>query len=219
MTQTSRPAAAPERQRDKERTRQEILDVATASSPERLLGGAGRRDRGADPDHQADDLLLLRRQGAALHRRPGAGVRHRIRDAEQQLRRRPPGPGRGDPPARRADLRPPRGPPDFIRLVAIENIHRGRVHRQSKALRELNTPAVSVIATILDAAAAAASSVRDVDAIDVHMVISAYCFFRVVQPAHLRRHLRPRPARPGPPGALPPADRRPDRQLPHHPRR
>src|SRR6185437_15249079 len=28
MTQTSRPAGAPERQRDKERTRQEILDVA-----------------------------------------------------------------------------------------------------------------------------------------------------------------------------------------------
>src|SRR6266699_5567355 len=40
MTQTSRPAAAPERQRDKERTRQEILDVAISEFARNGYSGA-----------------------------------------------------------------------------------------------------------------------------------------------------------------------------------
>ena len=64
-------------------------------------------------------------------------------------------------------------------MVATENIHRAEFIAKSKALSELNTPAVSVIAKILDRGRRSGVFLRDVDAIDVHMLISAYCFFRM----------------------------------------
>jgi AcrR family transcriptional regulator len=69
--------------------------------------------------------------------------------------------------------------PDFISLVAIENIHRAEFIAKSKTLSELNTPAVSVLARILERGRASGVFLRDVDAIEVHMLISAYCFFRM----------------------------------------
>jgi TetR/AcrR family transcriptional regulator len=68
---------------------------------------------------------------------------------------------------------------DFIRLVAIENVHRAEFIVRSAALAELNTPAVSVTATILERGHAAGSFRRQADPLDVHMIISAFCFFRV----------------------------------------
>src|ERR1700722_3879997 len=68
---------------------------------------------------------------------------------------------------------------DFISLVAIENIHRAEFIVRSPALAELNTPAVAVIARILDRGRAAGVFPRQVEAIDVHLMISAFCFFRV----------------------------------------
>jgi AcrR family transcriptional regulator len=68
---------------------------------------------------------------------------------------------------------------DFIRLVAIENIHRAEFIARSAALAELNTPAVSVTASILERGYAAGAFRRRADPIDVHMMISAFCFFRV----------------------------------------
>ena len=69
--------------------------------------------------------------------------------------------------------------PDFISLFAIENIHRAEFIAKSKTLIELNTPAVSVMAGILDRGRASGVFLRNVDAIDVHMLISAFCFFRM----------------------------------------
>ena len=68
---------------------------------------------------------------------------------------------------------------DFISLVAIENIHRGEFIARSPALAELNTPAVAVAESILERGQAAGVFRRDVEAIDVHMMISALCYFRV----------------------------------------
>jgi len=68
---------------------------------------------------------------------------------------------------------------DFISLVAIENIHRAEFIAKSKALRELNTPAVSVTARILDRGYASGVFLRRADAIDVHLLISAFCFLRM----------------------------------------
>ena len=60
-------------------------------------------------------------------------------------------------------------------MVATENIHRAEFIAKSKALSELNTPAVAVIARILDDGRRSGAFLRDVDAIDAHM----HCFFRV----------------------------------------
>jgi AcrR family transcriptional regulator len=69
--------------------------------------------------------------------------------------------------------------PDFISLVAIENIHRAEFIAKSKALGQVNTPAVSVTARILDRGYATGAFRRRAEALDVHMMISAFCFFRM----------------------------------------
>jgi TetR/AcrR family transcriptional regulator len=69
--------------------------------------------------------------------------------------------------------------PEFISLVANENIHHGEFIAKSAALSELNTPALSVIGRILERGNAAGVFRRHAEALDVHMLISAFCFFRM----------------------------------------
>ncbi|AUG29896.1 TetR family transcriptional regulator [Microbacterium hominis] len=68
---------------------------------------------------------------------------------------------------------------DFIRLVSIENIHRGAFIRRIEALRSLSQPAKTLLDDILERGRADGVLRSDVDAIDVHLVISAYCVFQV----------------------------------------
>ncbi|MFI7612139.1 TetR family transcriptional regulator [Nonomuraea terrae] len=68
---------------------------------------------------------------------------------------------------------------DFIKLVAIENIHQGEHIRTSEVLANLGAPVLDLISRILEAGRASGDFVTEADAIDVHMMISAFCFFRV----------------------------------------
>jgi AcrR family transcriptional regulator len=68
---------------------------------------------------------------------------------------------------------------DFIKLVSIENIHRAEHLRRSEALVNLGAPVTELISRILDAGRANGDFVTQADAIDVHMMISAFCFFRI----------------------------------------
>ncbi|MEU6415292.1 TetR family transcriptional regulator [Microbispora sp. NPDC046933] len=68
---------------------------------------------------------------------------------------------------------------DFIKLVSIENIHHGEHIRKSEVLANLGTPVLDLISRILDAGQAQGVFVTDADAIDVHMMISAFCCFRI----------------------------------------
>ncbi|KQR93127.1 MAG: TetR family transcriptional regulator [Microbacterium ginsengisoli] len=67
----------------------------------------------------------------------------------------------------------------FIRLVAIENIHRGTSISRIPSLRTLSQPAKSLLDEILARGRDAGLFRSDVDALDVHLVISAYCVFQV----------------------------------------
>jgi AcrR family transcriptional regulator len=69
--------------------------------------------------------------------------------------------------------------PSFLRLVSIENIHRAEHLRRSSQIANLNVPVIDLIARILDRGYASGAFVRKVDAIDLHMMISAFCVFRV----------------------------------------
>ncbi|GAB3143144.1 TetR/AcrR family transcriptional regulator [Microbispora hainanensis] len=68
---------------------------------------------------------------------------------------------------------------DFIKLVSIENIHHGKHIRKSEVLANLGTPVLDLISRILDAGQAQGVFVTDADAIDVHMMISSFCCFRI----------------------------------------
>src|SRR4051794_33368803 len=94
----------------------------------------------------------------------------------------------------------------FIRLVAIENIHRGEYIGRLDSLRSLAQPATSLLDEILSRGREQGVFRADVDALDVHLLISSYCVFQVAnrytfgflfdvdfteesQRAHLRRML------------------------------
>ncbi|MER7013608.1 TetR/AcrR family transcriptional regulator [Saccharopolyspora sp. NPDC000359] len=68
--------------------------------------------------------------------------------------------------------------PNFLRLVSIENIHRAEHLTKSDLLPRLADPAVDVLGRILERGRAAGQFRDDVDALDVHMVISSFCVFR-----------------------------------------
>jgi AcrR family transcriptional regulator len=68
--------------------------------------------------------------------------------------------------------------PDFIRLVSIENIHRAEHLAHSTVLSGLADPALDVLGAILKRGWAVGVFREDVDALDVHQVISSFCVFR-----------------------------------------
>ena len=68
--------------------------------------------------------------------------------------------------------------PDFIRLVSIENVHQAQFMANSPALARLNTTAVTMTSKILDKGYAEGAFSRQADPLDVHLIISSFCFFR-----------------------------------------
>ncbi len=77
---------------------------------------------------------------------------------------------------------------EFIRLVSIENIHHGRYIARLGSLREINRDALGILDAALERGRAQGLIRDDVDALDVHLVISSYCFFQVAN-RHTFGHL------------------------------
>jgi AcrR family transcriptional regulator len=67
---------------------------------------------------------------------------------------------------------------DFVRLVSIENIHHAEHLRRSPTLAGLSAPALDVLTRILDRGRQAGVFRDDLDPLDVHMIISSFCIFR-----------------------------------------
>jgi AcrR family transcriptional regulator len=68
--------------------------------------------------------------------------------------------------------------PDFIRLVSIENIHRAEYLARSSTLPGLANPALDVLTRIIERGRATGTLREDVDPLDIHMMISSFCVFR-----------------------------------------
>ena len=69
--------------------------------------------------------------------------------------------------------------PEFVRLVNTENVNNGRYIEQSEAIRSLNVSIIDVLASILQRGREQGLFRSGLDPVDVHMLISAFCFFRV----------------------------------------
>jgi AcrR family transcriptional regulator len=172
-------AAAAEHRRDPGRTRNEILEVATREFVERGYAGARVDDIAARTSTTKRMIYYYfggkeRLYIAVLERAYAA-----IRSAEQDV-----DVDHLDPTAairRLAELTfdHHESHPDFIRLVSIENIHHAEHMAKSTRLANLNTPAIDLIAGILERGRAEGAFRREVDAVDLHMMISAFCVFRV----------------------------------------
>jgi AcrR family transcriptional regulator len=171
--------ATGERVRDAARTRDEILDIATAEFAAHGYNGA-RVDEIAALTRTTKRMIYYHFGGKkqlyiAVLERAYARIRH----AEQQVSV--------------DDLDPPtavrriaevtfdhhEAHPDFIRLVSIENVHNADHVKELARVVDLGTPVIRLLDDLLDRGRRSGVFRSDVDSVDVHMMISAFCCFRV----------------------------------------
>ena len=68
---------------------------------------------------------------------------------------------------------------DFIRLVMVENIHQGIHLARSRAIQDLNVSVINTLREIYERGVFNDVFREGIDEIDLHMTISALCFFNV----------------------------------------
>ncbi|MBF7143935.1 MULTISPECIES: TetR/AcrR family transcriptional regulator [Pseudomonas] len=68
---------------------------------------------------------------------------------------------------------------DFVRIVCNENIHQGEYIKQSSAIRSMNHTVLLQLEALLAKGVASGVFREGLAAIDVHMLISSFCFYRV----------------------------------------
>ena len=66
-----------------------------------------------------------------------------------------------------------------MRLVCNENLHYGRFVKQSARIQALNVPAIDTVRRIVERGTRDGSFRDGVDPVDLHMTISALCFYNV----------------------------------------
>lgn len=166
-------------QRDAERTRREILDVATREFADQGFAGA-RVDEIAARTRTTKRMLYYyfgskERLFVAVLERAYAT----IRAAEQTIEVDHLDPAAAIRRLTELTFDHHESHPDFIRLVSIENIHRAEHIAGHSDLAGQNTPAIELIEQILTRGRRDGSFARDIDAVDLHMMISAFCVFRI----------------------------------------
>jgi AcrR family transcriptional regulator len=168
-----------DRQRDPERTRQEILDVAVAEFARNGYSGARVDEIAAKTSTTKRMIYYYFGSKEQLYISVLEQAYSIAREAERHVDVDHLDPVSAIRTLAELNFDHHESHPDFISLVAIENIHRGEFIAKSAALAELNTPAVSVTAAILERGYASGAFRRRAAAIDVHMMISAFCYFRM----------------------------------------
>ncbi|MEN0105013.1 MAG: TetR/AcrR family transcriptional regulator [Pseudomonas sp.] len=68
---------------------------------------------------------------------------------------------------------------DFVRIVCIENIHNGANVKQSPTIRSLSHNVLNLLDETLRRGEAAGLFRPGLQAIDMHLLISSFCFYRV----------------------------------------
>jgi AcrR family transcriptional regulator len=175
----ARQDAAPPRQRDAERTRSEILEVATREFAEHGLAGA-RVDEIAARTRTTKRMIYYYFGGKEqLYIEVLEAAYARIRAVEREVDVDHLDPREAIRRLAELTFDHHDSHPEFIRLVSIENIHHAEHMAKSKRLANLNNPAIALIERILERGRAEQVFRRDVDPIDVHMLISSFCVFRV----------------------------------------
>jgi AcrR family transcriptional regulator len=174
------------RQRDPERTRAEILQVATSEFAR--VGYSGAR---------VDNITALTRTTKRMiyyyfggkEQLYVAVLEHAygdIRAVEQQLDLKHLSPVEAMRTLAELTFDYHDQHPEFIRLVADENMHNGGHVRDSKQLGGLNSPILGLIQNILNRGYRDGVFHRRVKAIEVHTLMSALCFYRVSNQATVK---------------------------------
>ncbi len=191
-------AAPPRRaRRDADQTRRDILAAAAAEFSEKGYAG-GRVDDIAARTRTTKRMIYYYFGGkeglyAAVLEEAYGGMR----DAEGALRLD------GLPPAEavrrlvETTFDHHAAHPDFVRLVSGENIEGARTVSASATIRARNAAVVGAIAALLRRGEEEGAFRPGVDPLDLHMLISGFCFYRVSNRHTLRAIFGEDPAAPG----------------------
>ena len=171
--------AQPDRTRDAERTRAEIIEVATREFADKGYAGARVDEIAAKMSTTKRMIYYYFGNKEQLYVEVLEHAYAGIRAIEQNLDVEHLDPVDAMRQLAELTFDHHESHPDFIRLVSIENIHRAEHIARSTVLSGLANPALDVLARILDRGHAAGVFRGGVDPLDIHMVISAFCVFRI----------------------------------------
>lgn len=68
---------------------------------------------------------------------------------------------------------------DFVRMVSIENIHKGEYIKRSEGINAMNDTIVHALAEILQRGVEQNVFRPGLNPLDVHLLVSSFCFYRV----------------------------------------
>lgn len=170
---------APPRGHDPDRTRQDILNVATEEFASAGFSGA-RVDTIAERTRTSKRMIYYYFGGKeGLYLSVLEKVYGELRAAESRLDVAKASPV--DAMRRLIELTfdYQESHPEFVRLVNAENVNCGKYIAQSETIRSFNVSIIDVLASILRRGQEQGQFRSGLDPVDVHMLISAFCFFRV----------------------------------------
>nr|WP_208297504.1 TetR/AcrR family transcriptional regulator [Actinophytocola oryzae] len=196
------PVAQPDRTRDAERTRAEIIEVATREFADKGFAGARVDEIAAKMSTTKRMIYYYFGNKEHLYIEVLEHAYAGIRALEQDLDVEHLDPVDAMRQLAELTFDHHESHPDFIRLVSIENIHRAEHIGRSTVLSGLANPALDVLTRILARGHETGVFRGDADPLDVHMVISSFCVFRIanrhtfnaiferdmLDPAHRARH-------------------------------
>ena len=180
------PGSAPKPTRDAELTRRRILDAAELEFVEHGLSGTRVHAIASRAETNVRMIYYYFASKDGLYRAALERAYGRMRHTEGTLG---------------LDMLPPaeaiqrlaeftfdyqQAHPEFVRLVAIENINHAAHLRAMPAIRALNASALETVGAILARGQAAGLFRTDAEPIGVHLLITALCFFRVANRDTLR---------------------------------
>lgn len=168
-----------QRTRDPEKTKQDILEVATAEFAARGLSGA-RVDAIAARTRTTKRMIYYyfgSKEG--LYEAVLAKAYGGIREIESQLAVAANDPEKALRQLVQASFDYHDAHPEFIRLVMIENIHNAEYVAASADIKSRNDVAIAILSDILKRGHASGIFKVKAKPIDIHLMISALCFYRV----------------------------------------
>ncbi|MEF9899115.1 MAG: TetR/AcrR family transcriptional regulator [Pseudomonas sp.] len=68
---------------------------------------------------------------------------------------------------------------DFVRIVCNENMHHAEYVKRSSAIRSMNSTVLAALDEVLCRGAAEGVFRQGLEALDVHLLINSFCFYRV----------------------------------------
>ena len=172
-------AKAKTRTNDPDRTKANIIEIATHEFSEKGLSGA-RIDEIAERTRTSKRMIYYYFESKeGLYRAVLEDSYRRIRtiEASLDLEHKPPLEALGQHVRFTFDYQ--LANTDFIRLVMVENIHHGEHIAQLSKTQQESMGAIQTLRNIVERGIAAGVMRKDLDPIDLHMSISALCFFNV----------------------------------------